>query len=125
MSDKTKRSVHSRNVSIEKWHIFSHLKESVIADIRLAFVFGPLGSEALYVTKDDHVMSMGSSARIGSTKPLSIFTPQSISALRKKGVLKMVFGDQYVVAMTSAGEVLTWGQQTYYQVIILQYYIQG
>ena len=108
--------------SIDKWLIFSLLKEPFVSNIRIACVFGCSGNEAIFVTKDDEVMSLGSNCSLclGLGETTGSLDPRKIEILSKKGVVKFAFGSgPHVVAMTATGDVWTWGHNTYHQVIHL------
>ena len=45
---------------LNKWPIFSLLEPEFLASIKLACVFGGAGNEAIVVTVDDEVFSLGS-----------------------------------------------------------------
>ena len=47
-------------LNLDKWPIFSLLDQEFLASIKLACVFGNSGNEAIIVTKDDNVYSLGS-----------------------------------------------------------------
>ena len=108
--------------SIDKWLIFSLLREPLISNIRIACVFGCSGNEAIVVTKDDEVLSFGSNCSLclGLGETVGSLEPRRIDVLSKKGVIKMAFGSgPHVVAMTAQGDIWTWGHNTYHQVIYL------
>lgn len=47
-------------LDIGKWPLFSLLSPEFLASVKFACVFGNSGNEALVVTKDDDVYSLGS-----------------------------------------------------------------
>lgn len=106
--------------SIDKWLIFSLLREPLVSNIRIACVFGCSGNEAIFVTKDDEVMSFGSNCSLclGLGETVGSLEPRRVDVLSKKQVIKMAFGSgPHVVALTATGDVWTWGHNTYHQVL--------
>ena len=46
--------------SLGRWPVFSLLDQNFIAKVKIACVFGGAGNEAIVVTEDDEVYSLGS-----------------------------------------------------------------
>lgn len=140
----------SREARISKWPIFSLLEMNFLQSIKLACVFGSAGNEAILVTSDDEVFSLGANDNsclgIGDTK--SSLLPRKLEQLCKKGyynyfifcsyksiyvsinckkplchththsadVTEFVYGSgPHVIAITSQGELYSWGHNGYGQ----------
>ena len=82
-------TLHSVDQSLSKWPIFSLLEDEFLQTLKLVCVFGSSGNEAVVVTHDNEVYSLGSNNNgclgLGDTK--SSFSPRKIKALCKKGIL--------------------------------------
>ena len=83
-------TTHSADQSLSRWWpIFSLLEDDFLQTLKLVSVFGSLGNEAIVVTHDDEVYSLGSNTNgclgLGDTK--SSFSPRKIKELCKKGIL--------------------------------------
>ena len=48
------------SLDVDKWPIFSLLDIEFLKSVRTACIFGSSGNEALIVTKDDNVYTLGS-----------------------------------------------------------------
>ena len=98
----------SREARISKWPIFSLLEVNFLQSIKLACVFGSAGNEAILVTSDDEVFSLGANDNsclgIGDTK--SSLLPRKLEQLCRKGastenVIKLVKVDVNVTRFCS------------------------
>ncbi|XP_054159354.1 RCC1 and BTB domain-containing protein 2-like isoform X2 [Oppia nitens] len=104
--------------SIDKWLIFSLLREPFISNIRMFSVFGCSGNEAIIVTKDDEVYALGSNCSLclGLGEVVGSPEPRRIDCLAKKAIIKIAAGSgPHVCALTASGELYTWGHNTYHQ----------
>ncbi|ELT97775.1 hypothetical protein CAPTEDRAFT_180059 [Capitella teleta] len=102
-----------------KWPIFSLLEPSFIATIRMACVLGSAGNEAIVITNDDEVYSLGSNCSgclgLGSDA-MSGLEPRKVEQLCKKNIVSFAYGSgPHVLATTNAGEVYSWGHNGYCQ----------
>ncbi len=86
-------TTHSVDQSISKWPIFALLEDSFLETLKLVCVFGSSGNEAVLVTHDDEVYSLGSNNNgcLGLSDTKSSFSPQKIKELCKKGILDRWF----------------------------------
>nr|XP_006817818.1 PREDICTED: RCC1 and BTB domain-containing protein 1-like [Saccoglossus kowalevskii] len=101
-----------------KWSIFSLLDSQLIQSIKLACVFGSSANEAIFVTTDDEVFAIGTncSGCLGLGDVQSTLQPKRIEQLCGKNVCDIAYGSgPHVVAVTEAGEVYSWGHNSYSQ----------
>ncbi|XP_033122621.1 RCC1 and BTB domain-containing protein 1-like isoform X2 [Anneissia japonica] len=116
--DKCKGVKMTNIHDIAKWPIFSLLDESFFNVIKFACVFGSSGNEAIFVTKEDDVYSLGNNHNscLGQGDVQSSLHPRKIECLCKKGVVDMAFGSgPHVVAVTGDGQIYSWGHNGYCQ----------
>lgn len=75
-------------MSLDQWPIFSLLDPTFFQQIKFAAVFGSAGNEALVVTREDEVYTLGSNANgcLGVGDTTSSLLPRKISQLCKKGI---------------------------------------
>ncbi|KAK7604517.1 hypothetical protein V9T40_005703 [Parthenolecanium corni] len=100
-----------------RWPPLLFVDKITLSTIRLLYVFGCTGSEALLITNDDEVLSCGlnNSGCLGqgNNKELSAI-PKSIDVLRGKNVRGFSYGGNssgiFVVAYTETGCVYQWGK---------------
>ena len=88
---------------LERWPIFSLLDEDFLTSLRIAFVFGSAGHEAIVVTRDDEVFALGSngSSCLGVGDAQSCLHPRKVEALCKKNILSLACGSgPHVSAVT-------------------------
>ena len=73
--------------SLSKWPLFSLLEETFLRSLKLVLVFGSSGNEAIVVTHDDEVFSLGCNNHgclgVGDTK--SSLEPRKVKELCNKG----------------------------------------
>ncbi|XP_072035164.1 RCC1 and BTB domain-containing protein 1-like [Amphiura filiformis] len=103
---------------VAKWPIFSLLEEDLLNSIVLACVFGNVGNEAIFITKDGDIYAMGNNHNgcLGLGDVQSTLVPKKIELLCKKGVSLLSFGSgPHVVAATDTGEIYSWGHNGYCQ----------
>lgn len=74
-------------MALNQWPIFSLLDPSFFQQIKLAAVFGSTGNEALIVTQEDEVYSLGSNANgcLGVGDCNSTLLPRKVSQLCNRG----------------------------------------
>ncbi|KAL7641414.1 UNVERIFIED_CONTAM: hypothetical protein RMT77_008554 [Armadillidium vulgare] len=105
-------------MELEKWPIFSLLKKDFVQKLKIACVFGALGNEAILVTKNDEVYSMGfnGSGCLGVGDQTSTMIPREIEPLCSKKVKGFAYGiGPHVLAYTEDGELYSWGHNGFCQ----------
>ncbi|XP_061463580.1 RCC1 and BTB domain-containing protein 2 isoform X3 [Rhineura floridana] len=105
-------------LDVGKWPIFALHSQEELKLIRQACVFGSAGNEALYATENDEVFGLGTNCSgclgIGDTQ--SSTEPQRLGILCGKKIACLSYGSgPHVVAVTTEGEVYTWGHNAYSQ----------
>lgn len=103
---------------LEKWLIFSNLDEAFVSTLRMVCVFGSSGNEALMVTQDDDVYAVGSNSNgcLGLGDTHGTLEPRRVSDLCQRSIESFAYGSgPHVLALTSTGEVLSWGHNCYFQ----------
>lgn len=106
------------SLEICKWPIFSLLEPDFLSNIRYVCVFGNSGNEAMIVTKDDDVFAIGSncSGCLGLGDVLSCLEPRRVEQLCRKNIVGMAYGSgPHVLAVTTNGDVFSWGHNGYCQ----------
>lgn len=75
-------------MALDQWPIFSLLDPAFFQGIKLAAVYGTAGNEALIVTHEDEVYSLGSNSNgcLGVGDCNSTLLPRKVSHLCKKGM---------------------------------------
>ena len=104
--------------NLNKWPIFSLLDTEFNNSIKIVSVFGGAGNEALIVTQDDDVYSLGSncSSCLGLGDMLSGLEPRRVDVLSQKKVIDFAYGTgPHVLAITESGDLFTWGHNGYSQ----------
>ena len=104
--------------NLNKWPIFSLLDPEFVSNIKIVSVFGGAGNEALIVTQDDDVYSLGSncSSCLGLGDMLSGLEPRRVDVLSQKKVIDFAYGTgPHVLAITESGDLYTWGHNGYSQ----------
>ena len=104
--------------NLNKWPIFSLLNPEFINSIKLVSVFGGAGNEAIIVTRDDDVFSLGSncSSCLGLGDMQSGLEPRRVDVLCQKKVLDFAYGSgPHVLAITELGDLYSWGHNGYSQ----------
>ena len=76
-------------MALNRWPIFSLLDPAFFHQVKLAVVFGSSGNEAIIITKEDEVYSLGSNSNgcLGVGDCNSTLLPRKVPQLCKKGVL--------------------------------------
>ncbi|XP_077527019.1 RCC1 and BTB domain-containing protein 1-like isoform X1 [Haemaphysalis longicornis] len=103
---------------LDKWLIFSNLDKAFVSKLRLACVFGSSGNEALMVTQDDDVYALGSNSSgcLGLGDTHRSLEPRRVDSLCRRGLHSVAYGSgPHVLAVTEAGELLSWGHNGYCQ----------
>ncbi|KAH9370610.1 hypothetical protein HPB48_010727 [Haemaphysalis longicornis] len=103
---------------LDKWLIFSNLDKAFVSKLRLACVFGSSGNEALMVTQDDDVYALGSNSSgcLGLGDTHGSLEPRKVDSLCRRGLHSVAYGSgPHVLAVTEAGELLSWGHNGYCQ----------
>jgi len=111
-------SSFTASLNVDKWPMFSLLEPEFLCQIRMMCMFGTAGNEALLVTRDDDVYAVGSNASscLGLGEPLSGLEPRRIDQLCKKNVTDFAYGSgPHVLALTSNGDIFSWGHNGYCQ----------
>ncbi|KAG9332983.1 hypothetical protein JZ751_013938 [Albula glossodonta] len=105
-------------LDVGKWPVFALLRPEDLRLIRQACVFGSAGNEALYVTVNDEVFSLGTncSGCLGLGDSQSTIEPRRIDILCGKKIVSLSYGTgPHVVIATADGEVFAWGHNGYSQ----------
>lgn len=73
-------------MDLTKWTVLSLIDSKFLRNLKLAVIFGNLGSEVIMVTLDDDVYAMGcnSSGCLGLGDTASALQPRKIESLSKK-----------------------------------------
>ncbi|CAH3163860.1 unnamed protein product [Porites lobata] len=103
---------------LSRWPIFSLLDEDFLTSLKIAYVFGNAGNEAIVITRDDDVYALGSngSSCLGVGDAQSCLHPRKVEALCKKNIVSLACGSgPHVLAVSGSGEVYTWGHNGYSQ----------
>ncbi|XP_065334397.1 RCC1 and BTB domain-containing protein 1-like [Cloeon dipterum] len=98
--------------SLAKWSIFRLLGDRFSRDIRLAMVFGNSGGEAIFVTHNDEVFSIGGNLLgcLGTGDTALHIRPKKIDELCGMNIIGFASGhNQHVVAISSSGAIYSWG----------------
>lgn len=105
-------------LDVSKWPMFSVLDQSEVQAIKKICVFGSSGNEAVYINEDDDVYAIGSncSSCLGLGDSHSSFEPRKVDVLCKKKIIDIAFGSgPHVLAVSSDGEIYSWGHNGYCQ----------
>ncbi|XP_015183789.1 PREDICTED: RCC1 and BTB domain-containing protein 1-like isoform X2 [Polistes dominula] len=97
---------------LRNWPIFTLLEPKFTANIRMVVVYGNLGNEALIVTKDNQVFSLGCNITgcLGTGDTYNTLHPKKVEALCNKHIKTFAYGSgPHVLALTMKGEVYAWG----------------
>ena len=108
----------SKKIDLTRWSIFALLDKDFMSKIRLACVFGNLGNEAIVITFDNEAFALGlnGAGSSGVGDMTSSLTPRKIAALSEKSIKDIAFGSgPHILALTSDGEIFTWGHNGYCQ----------
>ena len=75
-------------MSLSQWPIFSLLDPAFFQQIKLACVYGSTGNEALLVTREDEVYSLGCNVNgcLGVGDCISTLLSRKVAQLSKKGI---------------------------------------
>ncbi|CAG2108678.1 unnamed protein product [Medioppia subpectinata] len=92
--------------SLDKWLVFNLMNEEFVHNIRSFIIYGKTGNEMIVVTKDDVVFHMNVNEITQMTE---------LSELRGQNVIKISSGTNHLCALTSAGDVYTWGENIRFQ----------
>ncbi|XP_078613708.1 RCC1 and BTB domain-containing protein 1-like isoform X1 [Branchiostoma floridae x Branchiostoma japonicum] len=109
---------NSKQLSVERWPIFSLLDPEFISSIKQACVFGSSGNEAIVITQDDDVYALGSncSSCLGVGDAQSGLEPRKIDILCKKKIVDIGYGSgPHVLVCTDNGDLYSWGHNGYSQ----------
>ncbi|PVD18761.1 hypothetical protein C0Q70_21313 [Pomacea canaliculata] len=118
MSLRTSELLVRHQTDLSRWPIFSILREDILNSIKKICVYGSSGNEAIIVTIEDDIYAIGSncSSCLGLGDTHSSFEPRKIEALCRKGIVDIAFGSgPHVLAVTSDGDVYSWGHNGYCQ----------
>ncbi|XP_072902010.1 RCC1 and BTB domain-containing protein 1-like isoform X1 [Hemitrygon akajei] len=105
-------------VDVRKWPVFSLLAPQERRSIYQACVFGVTATEAVYVTKDNNVFTLGvnCSSCLGVGDGQSITIPKKIDALCGKKIISLSYGTgPHILLATEDGETYSWGLNNSYQ----------
>ena len=108
----------SKKIDLSRWSIFALLDKDFMSKIRLACVFGNLGNEAIVITFDNEAFALGlnGAGSSGVGDMTSSLTPRKITSLSEKSIKDIAFGSgPHILALTSDGEIFTWGHNGYCQ----------
>lgn len=103
-------------MDFSKWGIFSLLEPEFASKIKLMYVYGTSGNEALIVTKDDEVFGIGSNASgcLGLGDIQSTLVPRKVESLCRKEIKGFAAGGgPHVLAFTTTGRLYSWGYNGY------------
>jgi RCC1 and BTB domain-containing protein len=103
---------------LSRWPVFSLLSIDFLQSVKLACVFGTCGNEAVIVSHIGEVYALGSNSNgcLGVGDSQSSLQPRKVEALSKKGVVHLAYGSgPHVLALTSEGELYSWGHNGYGQ----------
>jgi RCC1 and BTB domain-containing protein len=103
---------------LDRWPVFSLLDSAFVLKIKIACVFGGAGNEAIVVTEDDEVYSLGSNCSncLGVGEGNGGLQPRRIDPLVGKKLCSFAFGSgPHVLAINSQGELFSWGHNGYGQ----------
>ncbi|XP_043513899.1 RCC1 and BTB domain-containing protein 1-like isoform X2 [Frieseomelitta varia] len=89
---------------LKNWHIFSSLESKFLKNVRIAAVYGCSANNALIVTKDNMVYSIGKCRDTGS-----IFCPKKIEILCGEDIKTIAYGTDHVLVLTQQGKIYSWG----------------
>jgi alpha-tubulin suppressor-like RCC1 family protein len=96
---------------MEMWHQLDLLESTLMENIRIFYVFGEKGTEALLVTHDNLVYGMGTNKYgclgLGHDKPTPM--PKIVAELSGMGIINFAFGDDHVLSLNKCGQVFSWG----------------
>nr|CAH0100079.1 unnamed protein product [Daphnia galeata] len=105
-------------MDLTKWTVLSLLDNKFLRNLKMAVIFGNMGSEVIMVTTDDDVYAMGcnSSGCLGLGDTTSALQPRKIESLCKKKIKGLAYGSGlHLLAFSDSGELYTWGYNTYSQ----------
>ena len=111
-------ATHRHNPHLNKWPIFSLLDPDFANSIKIVSVFGGAGNEAMIVTENDDVFSLGSncSSCLGLGDMQSGLEPRRVDVLSQKKVIDFAYGTgPHVIAITESGDLYSWGHNGYSQ----------
>ena len=93
----------------------SAFDQNKLAQIKLVYITPQDASDVVFVTNSDEVYAFGSNknGRLGVGHQLVVEEPTLIKELCGKGVIKISSGCNFMAALTSSGEVWTWGVVTW------------
>ncbi|XP_013411436.1 RCC1 and BTB domain-containing protein 1 [Lingula anatina] len=106
------------SLDLDRWPIFSLLDPDFRNSIVQACVFGSAGNEAMMVTKDDDVYSLGSNCCgcLGLGDSQSSMEPKKVEQLCRKNVVDFAYGSgPHVLSITAGGDLYSWGHNGYCQ----------
>ena len=104
--------------SLINWPILNMLEPGFISNIRMVVVHGSSGNEALMVTHDGMVYALGSNKDgcSGTGDTSSSLTPRRVDALCRNNIKTFAHGSgSHVLALTHAGQVYSWGNNSQFQ----------
>lgn len=100
---------------LNKWEIFSSLEEDFMSTVRIVYVFGEYGKDALLVDRNDDVYALGSTVKkyLGLSDVSSTPGPMKVKPLCQKGIqgfaCSFYCSPYFVMAVTLSGDLLSWG----------------
>jgi RCC1 and BTB domain-containing protein len=101
----------------EKYKPLKELSEELLKNIKIFFVFGIEGSEALIVTNDDKVYAIGQNSNgllgLGHEKPIK--EPTVVNELCNKGINSFSYGLSHVIGLSYMRAVYCWGKNQFGQ----------
>ncbi|CAI7994404.1 RCC1 and BTB domain-containing protein 2 [Geodia barretti] len=103
---------------LSRWPVFSLLSLDFLQSVRLGCVFGSAGNEAVVVCVNSDVYALGSNTNgcLGVGDLRSSLQPRKVDALCGKGIVHLAYGSgPHVVALTSSGDIYSWGHNGYGQ----------
>jgi RCC1 and BTB domain-containing protein len=103
--------------NLNNYPVLRGLNSKIMSNLKIVCVFGVNGNEVLLVTKDDKVYAFGENRNgcLGLSTFNRIVEPTKVDILCNKGINKLSYGLCHVMALTSGGEVYSWGDNNYGQ----------
>ncbi|XP_018392854.1 PREDICTED: RCC1 and BTB domain-containing protein 1-like [Cyphomyrmex costatus] len=99
--------------NLRNWPILSSLKTDIVSQIHMVMIYGELGNEVLFVTKDKMVYALGNneSGCLGTGDNRNGYLyPAKIKALCEKDIKTFACGSgPNVLALTKDGKIYSWG----------------
>lgn len=104
--------------TLTSWPILSFIPPDISDSVKKAFVFGGAGNEALIVLSNGDIYALGFNGNgcLGTSDGCSTLEPKRIDALCGKDITGVAYGmGPHVLAVTSGGELFSWGHGGYGQ----------